>query len=571
MLNYFYILCSSLFLLALSPAMAEDLSQPLSQADAEHYRIIFDAQEKSDWKTADRHIKQLEDKILLGHALHQRYMHPTGWRSSFKELSSWLRYYKDHPQAEEIYRLARKRRPRGASLQRYQPRRWRLQDEAPLHPTLVADYENTGKKESLRRIEGKVRYHSREDEPTQALNYINHPRQRSLMTKAQYNRMRSWIAESYYYNEKISKAKMIAEEVARQTGDSAPMAYWIAGLINFRQGNYEAASDYFAAQAALPWQQDNLRAGAGFWAARSALAAGKTDLIIPNLEIAAQKPFTFYGQLALAQLGQKAPFNWQQTPITQADWQKLYDASPRIRRAAALAQIGEIDRAQQELRWAHGELTADDDVRLIAAAEALALPSAQVTMALASGGKSTPGSFLDAALYPLPPYAPNGGYTIDRAVLFGLIRQESKFMTKANSHAGAKGLMQLMPRTAAYVAKDRSLRYRSQGKRLFDPAYNMQLGQSYVEYLLERQAGGDLFEMALSYNWGPGNLRRFKNKTGITDQLLLLESIPNPEARNFVEQVMSNIWVYRARLGQEAPSRDAVAGGGKPIYRAIDY
>ena len=58
--------------------------------------------------------------------------------------------------------------------------------------------------------------------------------------------------------------------------------------------------------------------------------------------------------------------------------------------------------------------------------------------------------------------------------------------------------------------------------------------------------------------------------TGIEDQLLMLESIPNPEARDFVEHVMGNIWVYRARLGQPAPDRDAVAAGGKPYYQSVE-
>ncbi len=557
-------LLTGLVLAPQSKAAYSSTPRILSQADIETYRAIFTAQEKSKWQLADKKIEKLENDLLLGHVLHQRYMHPTGWRSSYKELSSWLRLYSDHPQAEEIYRLARKRRPSGAKVPRYQPRQWRTQTATHLHP----DVQNQTL--AVRRIEGKIRYHCAEDEPTQALNYLQAKRQRSQLTAAQYDRMRSWIAESYYYNERITKARTIAEDVARRHPEQAPMALWVAGLIAWRDGDFNRAADYFSRQALLEWQDDEMRSAAAFWAARAALAAGRGDEIIPNLNIAADYPFSFYGQLAIGQLGQKIGFNWQSIQLDDEGWQTLLKASPRIRRAIALTQIGEIDRAQQELRWAHGEIASDMDFLLIAASEALKLPSASVTMALASNAEASPGSPMDHALYPVPEYAPNGGFTIDRAILFGLIRQESKFMTKANSRAGARGLMQLMPRTASYVAGDRSLRYRSQGKRLYDPAYNMQLGQSYVDYLLKGSAHGDLFDMALSYNWGPGNLRRFKNRTGIEDQLLLLESIPNREARNFVEQVMSNIWVYRARLGQPAPSRDNVAAGGRPIYQSLE-
>jgi soluble lytic murein transglycosylase-like protein len=76
--------------------------------------------------------------------------------------------------------------------------------------------------------------------------------------------------------------------------------------------------------------------------------------------------------------------------------------------------------------------------------------------------------------------------------------------------------------------------------------------------------------MAVAYNGGPGNLRRWKRETKIDDQLLFIESIPNPESRDFVEKVLTNIWVYRARLGQPAPSRELVASGKTPLYETLD-
>ena len=100
----------------------------------------------------------------------------------------------------------------------------------------------------------------------------------------------------------------------------------------------------------------------------------------------------------------------------------------------------------------------------------------------------------------------------------------------------------------------------------------MQLGQSYVDQLLTRynKGSGDLFAMTLSYNWGPGNYSRWKARTNIDDQLLMLESVPNSEARHFVETVLTNIWVYRDRLNEPAPSRDAVAAGEAPVYESVE-
>src|SRR5688500_4891739 len=80
------------------------------------YRPISPLQEGADWKGADRLIAQLTDPGLLGHVLYQRYMHPTGYRSRFDELSGWLELYADHPDAERVHSLALRRRPPGAPL-----------------------------------------------------------------------------------------------------------------------------------------------------------------------------------------------------------------------------------------------------------------------------------------------------------------------------------------------------------------------------------------------------------------------------------------------------------------------
>jgi soluble lytic murein transglycosylase-like protein len=87
---------------------------------------------------------------------------------------------------------------------------------------------------------------------------------------------------------------------------------------------------------------------------------------------------------------------------------------------------------------------------------------------------------------------------------------------------------------------------------------------------MTRAVDGDLFHLAAAYNGGPGNLRRWKRDVEIEDPLLFIESIPNRESRDFVEKVLTNFWVYRARLGQPAPSREKVAAGELPLYEAID-
>lgn len=560
----------SVFVALCSPALAQDTSdglsvRVLSDADIALYTDIFDLQERGAWKAADEKITDLEDEVLLGYVQFQRYMHPTAYRSSFGELKRWMAFYADHPEAPKVYSLAMRRRPRGeSSPRRAIPRKWRTAADKELHPDVVADYERTSRPR-LRQIEGRVRYLANREQATTALKEIKNHRSRGVITERQYDRMRSWVAASLYYQGYIDTAASIVDEITQENGDTAVLAHWIGGLIAFRAGDVAAAHEHFAAMAGVPYQEDSLRAAGAFWAARTALGDGQFDKITPNLEIAATLPFTFYGQLALAQLGREYPYNWQAPAVTKDELDALAQAEPRVRRAIALAQIGKTAEAETELRWANGAIDAAMEGPLLAVAIALRLPAAQLDIALASNS-----SVVEPGLFPIPDYSPEGGFEVDRALLFALMRQESKFKTDATSRVGARGLMQLMPRTASYIAKDKTLRYRSGRDRLYDPSFNIALGQDYVGYLINGAADGDLFHLAAAYNGGPGNLRRWKNALEIEDPLLFIESIPNRESRNFVEHVLTNFWIYRARLGQPAPSREKVAAGELPLYEALD-
>ena len=538
----------------------------LSDDDAALYRDIFDLQERGQWKAANIKIAAIEDDILMGYVQFQRYMHPTAYRSRFGELKQWMAYYADHPNADKIYSLARKRRPSGATGPvRPIPRQWRHGPGKDLHPDLAADYKNTSAPR-LRQIEGRVRFLSNKSRALTALKEIDGHLRRRTITERQYDRMSSWIAASLYYQGYVDKAEKIAVRATRN-GDTGVLAYWISGLIAYREGDLLKAHDYFKAMASVPYQENSLRAAAGFWAARTALAAGELAAVAPNLEIAADFPFEFYGQLALAQLGRDYDYDWDAPLITEDGFNALVAGEPRVKRAIALTEIGRREDADLELRWANGSIPPERDYDLLATATALNLPAAQIDIALAGNAP-----YLQAGLFPVPDYAPRDGFKIDRALIYALMRQESKFKTEATSRVGARGLMQLMPRTASFVAKDRSLARRgAKGRdRLYDPGFNLSLGQSYVSHLIDTAAKGDLFHLAAAYNGGPGNLRRWKRDVAIEDPLLFIESIPNRESRDFVEHVLTNFWVYRARLGQPAPSREKVAAGELPLYKAID-
>ena len=97
---------------------ADKLPHFLSPKDANTYRQIFALQEDGEIKAAAMLIKTLDSELLMGHVLSQKYLHPTAWRSSYDELSGWLKRYNDHPDASRIFWLAKKRRPKNGAAPR---------------------------------------------------------------------------------------------------------------------------------------------------------------------------------------------------------------------------------------------------------------------------------------------------------------------------------------------------------------------------------------------------------------------------------------------------------------------
>jgi hypothetical protein len=172
--------------------------------------------------------------------------------------------------------------------------------------------------------------------------------------------------------------------------------------------------------------------------------------------------------------------------------------------------------------------------------------------------------------FAVPQLSPRGGFTVDRALLYAIARQESRFDPQARSHSGAIGLMQLMPRTAHDVARAKRIPFKGP-QDLTIPDVSLAIGQAYIHFLMEQGAGDNLLKMVASYNAGPGNVERWSEDVQYkNDPLLFIESMPSQQTRTFVERVMAFFWIYQARLGQPARSLDSVASGAWPRYVAQD-
>jgi soluble lytic murein transglycosylase len=546
---------------------------PLSTHDQRLYREIFTLQEDARWDAADALIGRLRDPLLLGHVQRERYMHPDAYRSTYQELSTWLEQYGDHPDADRVYRLALKRRPNGgAELPKPVPGYLGGSGQERQEVTGVV-YRTTRERSPdedalVRAWQRSIDKPADNRQPAAAAEQLRLPAVRRLVDRVEVDLARWAVAEAYVAVGDDLEALKLARRAAVRSGGIVPEIHWTAGFSAWRLGRRDLATRHFTALARAEAAHPSERARAAFWAARAYVVAQKPQLVAEFLRIAAEDTRTFYGRLARAVLGRDEGFEWD-LPGLQGDGLRAAAQLPGARRALALSQIGQSGLAEMEIRKLAARATPDLMAHLIELAGQLDLPAAQ--MRLAQSLRHREGGEHHPALYPLPSWQPLTGFTVDRALVFAVMRAESGFDPEAESYAGARGLMQIMPATASEVAL-RSQFELADWDGLFEPATGITLGQAYLDQILRLPWIGDnLMFVAVAYNAGPGRVAEWCDRPEFdADPLLFLESIPLRETRIYVKKVLTNFWTYRDRLGQPRPSLAALAANAWPIYRPLD-
>jgi soluble lytic murein transglycosylase len=281
-----------------------------------------------------------------------------------------------------------------------------------------------------------------------------------------------------------------------------------------------------------------------YWRARALLATGQRLAANPLL-LALSREHHYYGQLAQEELGPV-----MQAPVinikTGGDDVAAVARHPGIARAQALYELGRRSDASQEWNWT---IQTFSDAQLLAAAE-LARRMEWYDRAIATAERTR--ELHDFELRFLAPYRELAQQAarenqIDEAWVFGLMRQESRFVNVARSNVGASGLMQVMPSTARWIAQRLGLKG-FHPNEMQDPAKNIQFGAYYLKHVQTTLDGSPVLATA-AYNAGPGRAQRWRD-TRPMEAAVYIESIPFAETRDYVKKVMSNAMYYAARFGQ---------------------
>ena len=294
-----------------------------------------------------------------------------------------------------------------------------------------------------------------------------------------------------------------------------------------------------------------------YWYGRSLAAQGEEiGSRAYYLRIAGQADF--YGLLAAEELGYVLSLP-DITHVPSETEVAAAAADPGIKRALELIRLG--IRVEGVREWLF-TIRSFDDAQLLAAAE-LARRNGLYDRAIHTADRTS--RLHNFTLrYPMPYQDVFRGYAathgVDEALVLGVARQESRFITDARSSAGAAGLMQVMPRTARYVAAKMGLRnYRP--KTVTDIEMNVTLGTGYLRLVME-QLGHPVLASA-AYNAGPSRARRWRDDKPL-EGAIYVESIPFPETRDYVKKVMANAVYYSAVLEKKAVPLKARLGVIQP-------
>jgi soluble lytic murein transglycosylase len=352
----------------------------------------------------------------------------------------------------------------------------------------------------------------------------------------------------------VKAAYQIAKAHGSATGPNAVEGEFLAGWIALRWlKDPEKALGHFAKLEKIAESRTE-KARAQYWLGRSYGDLGDKAKAREVYGRAAEHSTIYYGQLAREKIGLgKVP--------------KVIKGGQPSASAKASVERDEVVRAFNLMVKANGtaslgmfvwplasRFSSVDEMNAVAA---LVKRHGNTTMALrlakAAGQYDVD---IDDWGYPtkaIPNWKPVGK-VVEHALVYGLSRQESEFDPRAGSKAGAQGLMQIMPGTAKLITKQHGLPY-APAKLLGDPAYNVKLGAAHLGDLIDDYKGSYVLTL-VAYNAGPRRVREWlaeygDPRSGTVDPIDWVESIPFQETRQYVQKVLQNTHVYRARLAPE--------------------
>ena len=359
---------------------------------------------------------------------------------------------------------------------------------------------------------------------------------------------RAIMSRALIYKNKYETAYKVASQHSLDKGSKFAEAEWLSGWIALSFLNDPIlAVDHFNNFYQNVSYPISLARGA-YWLGRSYEKIGDKRQSEDWYREATKYLTTYYGQLAFLKINPSQNFELEEQADVEDDYRKYFYNKELVKITHLLNELNKDKYTKNILRHlANDNIASGSEILAAELATNISRYDFAIQVSkLASYEKRFHNTF-NYPIISVPQYV-NGRKIPETAFILSLIRQESEFDMRANSHVGAQGLMQIMPYTAKLVAKQAKLPY-SKSRLTSDPEYNINLGSHYIAGLILQYDGAYPFATA-AYNAGPKRVKHWKkiNKDPQKKQIDFVdwvELIPFKETRNYVQRVMENYNVYR--------------------------
>ncbi|WP_027306982.1 lytic transglycosylase domain-containing protein [Candidatus Pelagibacter communis] len=359
---------------------------------------------------------------------------------------------------------------------------------------------------------------------------------------------RAIMTRALIYKNKYETAYKVASQHSLDKGSEFAEAEWLSGWIALSFLNDPIlAVDHFNNFYQNVSYPISLARGA-YWLGRSYEKIGDKRQSEDWYREATKYLTTYYGQLAFLKINPSQNFELEEQADVEDDYRKYFYNKELVKITHLLNELNKDKYTKNILRHlANDNIASGSEILAAELATNISRYDFAIQISkLASYEKRFHNTF-NYPIISVPQYV-NGRKIPETAFILSLIRQESEFDMRANSHVGAQGLMQIMPYTAKLVAKQAKLPY-SKSRLTSDPEYNINLGSHYIAGLILQYDGAYPFATA-AYNAGPKRVKHWKkiNKDPQKKQIDFVdwvELIPFKETRNYVQRVMENYNVYR--------------------------
>lgn len=382
-----------------------------------------------------------------------------------------------------------------------------------------------------------------------------------LSYNGEYSYPKKWWREVNYHTRKqlsyknYKLATKILEQYNLSSKDYLSEAQWLAGWLSLTFNKDPKSAYKYFSKMFLEVKTPISKARASYWAGKASEELGNGEDLKIWYERAAAFPATFYGQLALKKLNRELFLPSQSIEFNQNEFKKFKE-NELVR---ALILLLQVENRKLSRIFAMHLVTQAKNTKDILMLSKILNDFNQVSFSIFVGKKAIYNNiYIPSLNFPVPDTELmnliNKNTEIPLPVTLAITRQESAFDIKAKSRAGARGLMQLMPRTARITAKKNNYKY----KRIYltsRPAYNVKIGSFYFKEMLNKFNGSYVLALA-AYNAGPSRVNRWLKVYGDPrkneiDPVTWMELIPISETRNYVQRVIEGIYMYRMLVKNE--------------------